>query len=76
MTTFWFFVALISLTLSVMNLLPIPGLDGGRWMTMTIFRLARQKLTKEREEKIQTVGVTILLGIMILVVISDVFKII
>ena len=75
-TTFWFFVALISLTLTVMNLLPIPGLDGGRWLTLTIFRLTKQKLTKQREEKIQAVGTLILLSIMVLVVISDVFKII
>lgn len=74
--TFCFFVALISLTLAVMNLLPIPGLDGGRWLTMTVFRLSKKKLTKEREEKIQTVGAVILLGMMILVVVSDVLKII
>lgn len=76
LTTFWFFVGLISLTLAVMNLLPIPGLDGGRWLTMTLFRLFKKPLTKELEEKIQSTGMLVLLVITILVVVSDVFKII
>ena len=75
-TTFFFFVALISLTLAVMNLLPIPGLDGGRWLLMTIFKLCKKPLDEELESKIQGIGMMVLFGIMILVVISDVSKII
>jgi len=66
--------ALISLTLAVMNILPIPALDGGRWFTMTIFRLFKKDLTKEREENIQATGMLILLILTILVTISDVGK--
>lgn len=76
LTTFCFFVALISLTLAVMNLLPIPGLDGGRWLLMTLFKLFKKPLTKEIEERVQAFGMMLLFGIMILVVISDVGKII
>lgn len=65
---------LISLSLAVMNVLPIPALDGGRWFTMTAFKLARKPLTKEREEKIQTVGFMILLGLIVLVTVADVGK--
>ena len=68
--------AIISLSLAVMNVLPIPALDGGRWFTMTIFKLLKKPLTKEREEKIQTVGFMALLGLIILVTIADVGKII
>ena len=71
-----FFSALISLTLAVMNILPIPGLDGGRWYTMTIFRLLKKPLTKEREEVIQTVGVLLLLVIIVAVTVSDVTKLV
>ena len=67
--------AIISLTLAVMNILPIPALDGGRWFTMTIFRLFKKPLTKEREENIQAVGMAILLILMIVVTVSDVGKI-
>jgi len=66
----------ISLSLAVMNVLPIPALDGGRWFTMTAFKLLRKPLTKEREEKIQTVGFLLLMGLVVLVTVADVSKII
>lgn len=67
--------AVISLTLAVMNILPIPALDGGRWTVMALFRLFKQKLTKEREENIQVVGFLVLMMLMIMVTWSDVGKI-
>ena len=69
-----FLTAIISLSLAVMNALPIPALDGGRWWTMTIFKLLRKPLTKEREEAIQTVGFLFLIGLVILVTWADVGK--
>lgn len=69
-------IGLISLTLAVMNMLPIPGLDGGRWFVMTIFRLLKKDLTKEREEVIQGTGFLILVALIILVTIGDVRKLI
>jgi len=66
------FTALISLTLAVMNTLPIPALDGGRWFTMAAFKVARKPLTKDREEIIQTVGFFALFGLIILVTIGDI----
>lgn len=69
-----FLTAIISLTLAVMNALPIPALDGGRWFVTALFRVSRKQLTKEREEKIQTVGFLILMGLVILVTIADVSK--
>ena len=69
-----FLSAIISLTLAVMNILPIPALDGGRWFTMVIFRLSKKKLTQAREEKIQMIGFTILMALVILVTIADVTK--
>lgn len=61
-TQLLFLTAIISLTLAVMNILPIPALDGGRWFVMTIFRLRKKPLTKEREEKIQGTGFMILMA--------------
>ena len=66
--------AVISLTLAVMNILPIPALDGGRWWTMAIFRVFGKKLTKEREETIQGIGMLVLFGLIILITVSDVLK--
>jgi regulator of sigma E protease len=69
-----FLTAIISLTLAVMNALPIPALDGGRWFVTALFRLIKMPLTKEREEKIQGTGFMILMGLVILVTITDVSK--
>lgn len=74
LTQLLFLTAIISLSLAVMNILPIPALDGGRWFTMAIFRITKKELSKEREEKIQTVGFMILMGLIILVTFVDVSK--
>lgn len=74
LTQLIFLTAIISLTLAVMNALPIPALDGGRWFTMTLFRLLKKPLTQEREEQIQATGFLILMGLIILVTIADVGK--
>lgn len=68
--------AIISLTLAVMNILPIPALDGGRWFTMVVFRLLRRPLTKEREESIQAVGFLTLMALVVVVTYLDVTKIV
>ena len=66
--------ALISLTLAVMNILPIPALDGGRWFVTAAFRLLKKPLTKEREEKIHGTGFLVLLLLVVFVTVSDVAK--
>lgn len=72
--TFIFITALISLTLAVMNVLPIPALDGGRWFTMAAFRIFKKPLTKEREESIQAAGFLVLMALIVVVTIVDVTK--
>lgn len=69
-----FLTGLISLTLAVMNALPIPALDGGRWFLMALFRVLRRPLTKETEERVNSIGFMILIGLIILVSIADVGK--
>lgn len=73
-TELLFLTAVISLTLAVMNVLPIPALDGGRWFLMVLFRLRKKTLTKENEEKIVGVSFMILMGLVVLVTIADVSK--
>lgn len=69
-----FLAAIISLTLAVMNVLPIPALDGGRWFVTALFRVFRKPLTKEREERIHGTGFMALLALIVLVTIADVAK--
>lgn len=66
--------AIISLTLAVMNTLPIPALDGGRWFVMTLYKLRKKPLTKEKEEKIHGTGFMLLIGLTIIITIGDVTK--
>ncbi len=76
LTLFVLLVALISIALAVMNVLPIPALDGGRWFTMAVFRLFKKDLTKEREEKIQATGFSILMILVLVITVADIGKII
>ena len=69
-----FLTAIISLTLAVMNVLPIPALDGGSWFLMALFRVLKKPLTKDLEEKIKGIGFMVLMGLVILVTIGDVTK--
>lgn len=66
--------AIISLSLAIMNILPIPGLDGGRWFVMALYKIRGKTLTKEKEEKIQGIGMTVLLGLVVVITIADIGK--
>ena len=74
LTELLFITAVISLALTVMNILPIPAFDGGRWFLMTLYRLRKKELTKETEEKIVGISFMILMGLVVLVTIADVKK--
>ncbi len=69
-------VALISLSLAIMNSLPIPALDGGRLFVTLLFRSFRWNLTKEREERIHGTGFALLMLLFVLVTIVDVQRIV
>ena len=65
-------IAIISLTLAIMNFLPIPALDGGRlWITLATRGLNRP-LSARREEAINAAGMIVLLGLIFLITIVDV----
>ena len=66
--------AIISLTLAVMNVLPIPALDGGRWFVTALFRILKKPLTKETEEKIHGTGFVALMLLVVVITIADIGK--
>jgi regulator of sigma E protease len=67
-----FIIAIISLTLAIMNILPIPALDGGRlWITL-FTRSIGKPLSAKREEMINASGMLFLIGLMILITVVDV----
>jgi regulator of sigma E protease len=65
-------MALISMQLGVMNLLPIPVLDGGHIMILLIEGVARRDLSLRVKERIQQVGFAVLAALMIVVIYNDV----
>ena len=70
----------IAINLAVMNLLPIPALDGGRIfflvITWIIEKIIRRKVNPKYDGYIHTAGFVLLMGLMIFVFASDVVKII
>ena len=65
---------MLSVNLAVMNLLPIPALDGGRLLFILLEMLARKRLNPKWEERINTAGMVFLLALMVLIVGNDVFN--
>ncbi len=67
------FIALLSLNLAVINILPLPALDGGRLLFLLIERIKGSPVKKEAEAIVHTVGFWLLILLMILVTYKDIF---
>lgn len=65
-------IAVISLTLAIMNVLPIPALDGGRLFVTFLSRLIRKQISARAEEAIYGTGFAILMLLVILISVVDV----
>ena len=74
-----YFGAFIAVNLAVMNLLPIPALDGGRavalLLTVAIEKITNRKLDPKYEGYIHAAGMVVLLGFMAVVMFKDIFTI-
>ncbi|MBO5946034.1 MAG: site-2 protease family protein [Clostridia bacterium] len=69
-------VAIISINLGVMNLLPIPALDGGRLITIVIEMITGKKLPAKVENTINAIGLALLLTLSVFVLVKDVVQLI
>ena len=68
------FMALISVNLAFLNILPIPGLDGGHIFIILIESIIRRPLTLKARMLIQQIGMTFLLILMVTVVFNDITR--
>ena len=76
----FYFAALVAVNLAVMNLLPIPALDGGRIFFLLVdavcLLLFKRKIPERYQAAVNTAGFVVLMGFMLLVTFHDVFKLV
>ena len=76
----FYFAAFIAVNLALMNMLPIPALDGGRvfllFVTMLIEAVTHKKLDPKYEGYIHAAGMILLLGLMGVIMFNDILKIV
>lgn len=69
-------VALLSLNLAVLNVLPVPALDGGRLFFILLEGITRRKMHSQFEAYVHNIGMIILLGLILLITLHDVMRLI
>jgi regulator of sigma E protease len=67
---------LLSANLGVMNLLPIPALDGGRLVFLIIEAIRGKRISEDKEGMVHFIGLMCLFALMILIMFNDIRKII
>ena len=67
-------ISLVSVSLGITNLLPIPALDGGKIVLLIIEAIRRKPLKQETEIKIQLIGFSILITLSIMVTYNDIAR--
>ncbi len=72
---FIYMLALISLSLGVTNLLPIPALDGGKILILIVEAIRRKPLNEKTEINIQLIGFSILIALSLYITYNDVLRI-
>jgi regulator of sigma E protease len=70
------FVGLLSVNLAVLNVLPVPPLDGGRIAVVLVEAVRRRRLPAEREALIYLTGFAVLIALVILISIQDIQRLI
>lgn len=65
------FTAVLSLNLAIINILPIPALDGGRLLFLAISKIIRRPLSQKYEQLAHTLGFVVLMILVVLVTIKD-----
>ena len=76
MISYFSFIALISISLGVMNLLPIPVLDGGHLLYYSLELLTGKPVSERFSEKAQRAGVALLMSLMALAFFNDIVRLV
>ena len=73
--TYLYLMVIISINLGLMNLLPIPGLDGSRLLFLLFEAVRRKPVDREIEGRIHAAGFVLLMGLMLLMTYKDIMRI-
>ncbi len=68
-------MALLSINVGVLNLLPLPALDGGR-IIFVLLEMIGIKINKKLEERVHIVGMLVLFGLIIFITTNDIFNLV
>jgi regulator of sigma E protease len=71
---FWFLVAMLSITLAIINILPIPALDGGHLVFLVYEGIARKEPPLKFRMVVQQIGMAMILGLMVFLIVNDILK--
>ena len=71
-----YMTALITINVGIFNLLPIPGLDGGRLLFCFIELVRRKPVKPEHEGYVHLAGMVLLFGVLIFATFNDIMRII
>ncbi|MDO4912323.1 MAG: RIP metalloprotease RseP [Lactobacillus sp.] len=69
-----FFLGMLSMNIGMVNLIPIPGLDGGKVLLNIVEMIIRRPIPEKYETAILIAGVVILVGLMIATTINDIYR--
>ena len=67
---------IISLNLGIMNLLPVPALDGGRLLFLIVEAIRRKPIPPEKEGMVHAVGMVLILGLFVLLTYHDIVRLV
>ncbi len=75
MSSLWYLLAFISINLGVMNLLPLPALDGGRLLFILIELIFRKPVSQKFEGYVHVAGFVLLMLLMVFITYNDIARI-
>ena len=70
----WQFTALLSLNLAIINFLPIPALDGGRFLFLIIEKIRRKPINQKIENTIHNIGFSLLMLLIVMITYRDIVR--
>ena len=72
--SFLYFLAMLSISLAIINILPVPALDGGQFVLNALEGIVRREIPFTIKMRIQQIGMTLLLALFAYILINDIFN--